>query len=173
MGTPICQAVFSFFSKFFRGGKWAAERRGRRSLRWGCTDSPGCGGGWWRVARNGRCPFPTLRFVRIRRECGGDRWDVLRNGHNRSLHRRVRIRRGTVGIGGCTAERHGGRSLHWVFADSPEILGNRWGVLRNGHNRSLHGRVRIRRGFLGIAGVYCGTVMTVPYVGVLPCRIQV
>ena len=22
MGTPICQAVFSFFSKFFRGCKW-------------------------------------------------------------------------------------------------------------------------------------------------------
>ena len=47
-----------------------------------------------------------------------------------------------------TAERHGGRSLHWVFADSPERGGDRRGVLRNGTG-------------------------AVPYIGVLPCRAQV
>ena len=31
-----------------------AERHGGRSLHWVFADSPGCGGGWWRVA------FPTL-----------------------------------------------------------------------------------------------------------------
>ena len=43
----------------------------------------------------------------------------------------MRIRRGAVGIG--------------------------WGVVRNGHNRSLHGRVRVRLDTVMICGAYCGT----------------
>ena len=35
--------------------------------------------------------------------------------------------------------------------------GDRWGVLRNGHDRSLHGRVRIRLDTVMICGAYCGT----------------
>ena len=64
------------------------------------------------------------------------------------------VRWGSVG---CGAERHGGRSLHWVFADSPGIFRDRRGVLRNGHNRSLHGRVRVRLDTVMICGAYCGT----------------
>ena len=42
-------------------------------------------------------------------------------------------------------------------ADSPGYGGDRWGVRRNGHNRSLHGGVRIRLDTVMICGAYCGT----------------
>ena len=40
---------------------------------------------------------------------------------------------------------------------SPECGGDRWGVPRNGHDRSLHGHVRIRLDTAIICGVSCGT----------------
>ena len=54
-----------------------------------------------------------------------------------------------------------------ICADSPGCGGDRWGVVRNGTEAVPYiGFSRIRRGFFGIGGVCCGTVITVPYTGV-------
>ena len=98
-----------------------------------CADSPGVrwgSGGVW---------CGTVMTVPYIGGCAGspgilrDRWDVLRNGHNRSLHGRVRIRLDTAIICGAYCETAGG--------PFPTL-----------------GGVRIRRGDVGIGGVFCGTV---------------
>ena len=66
-----------------------------------------------------------------------------------------------------TAERHGGRSLHWVFADSPRCCGDRWGVLRNGTGAVPYiGGCADSPGILGNRwGVLRNGTGAVPYIG--------
>ena len=89
---------------------------------------------------------------------------------------RVQMGCGTAGIGGVyrhplsqqadSSPAHGAGEP-WVVPLRRSAVGYRGAVLRNGRCPfPTLGGVRFRREFLGIGGVYCGTVITVPYIGV-------
>ena len=140
MGTPICQAVFSFFSKFFRErnarGVCGFARSFWRSI--GCADTPS-------VSKQ-TAPPPMAQGSLGWFHCAGVRWRSVASAAERRGRRSLRwglygfagVRRGSAGVCRGTVN---DRSLHWDCADSPKCCRDRWRVPRNAGDGVPYGGV--------------------------------